>query len=122
MKTKVPFPATVLSATFFVGALATAAPIQPVSSLADAQQKLKAAPVEDSGGHAIGRVETVQPASGAPLNARIALNAANGSSKVVTIAAANLQYDPAKSAVVVTLPQSDVDAMRNAPSPATSKP
>ena len=122
--TRLLLPATSWAAVFLVGTLATATPTQTqsLSSLPNPQQKLKAASVDDSAGHVIGHVDSVQLASGAPLNLKIALTSAGGRSKLVTIAAANLQYDPVSSVVVVDLPQSDIDQMRDARTAASAKP
>lgn len=106
-----------LTTGFLIGAVANAATAQTqsVTTLPDARQKLKSAVVEDADGHTIGRVEDVRPTSGVPLNVQVALKTASGTSKIVTIAAADLRYDASKSAVVTDLPRTDLDAMRNAP-------
>ena len=124
MTMKLPLPATAMSAVFFVCVLGSTAlgESNPVSALTDAQQKLRSAVVEDSHGRTIGRVNSVQPATGTPLNVRIALDTPSGPSKLVTIAAADLRYDAGKSAVVTDLSRSDLDAMRNSPSSSSSQP
>ena len=124
MTIKFPMPATVLSAAFLVGALGSAKAVQgqPISTIVNAQQKLQRATVEDTAGRPIGKIDRLEPATGTPLNARVALDLSSGTTKLVTIAAADLRYDPKNNVVESDLPNSEINAMTNGTSQPSTKP
>jgi len=88
------------------------APLQSLSKLGDPQQELAAASVRDSSGQRVGQVEAVQTnAKGSARSVEIALNAATGAGKLVTVPARDLFYDSASNAVVADLSQSQIEGM-----------
>lgn|SRR5690348_5549736 len=117
MTPKAWMPAAILSGLSLVSVLvgARAAPIEPVPTVTNAQQKLGRVAVEDVSGRTIGHVDHVQPATGAPLNVQVALDLPSGGTKLVTIAATDLRFDSSKDIVVTDLPKSEITAMTGHP-------
>jgi hypothetical protein len=89
---------------------------QPVTKMANAEQKLTAAKVQDMLGRPLGNVQSIHTSAGGTVTSvQVALNTQTEAGKTVNIPASQLTYDVHSGVVVAQLTQTEVDAM-----PATS--
>jgi hypothetical protein len=85
---------------------------KPVSKMANAEQKLTAARVQDMLGRPIGNIRSVHTSAGGTVtSAQVALNTQTEAGKTVTIPASQLMYDVHTGVVVAQLTQTEIDAM-----------
>lgn len=85
---------------------------KPVSKMANAEQKLTSAKVQDMLGRPIGKIQSVHTStSGTVTSAKVALNTQTEAGKTVNIPASQLMYDAHSGVVVAQLTQTEIDAM-----------
>ena len=85
---------------------------QPVAKLANAEQKLTAAKVQDMLGRPIGKIQSVHTSTGGTVtSAQVALSTQTEAGKTVNIPASQLMYDAHTGVVVAQLVQTEIDAI-----------
>jgi hypothetical protein len=90
---------------------------QPVTEVSDPASKLASASVRDSTGQSVGQVQSVQTANGRARSVKVSLTTTAGGSKVVSIRASKLRYDPNGNSLVTTLTSSQINSLPAAQNP-----